>query len=85
MRQTLSLLSLAFAISSVCSALAQEPEPQTADRAAILAAVESYVTAYNRGDAQAVAELWSDSGQWIGPTGERIQGREAIEQRRRSQ
>jgi uncharacterized protein (TIGR02246 family) len=46
---------------------------------AIRAAVQSYVTAYNRGDAKAVAAHWSDSGEWISPSGERFQGRKAIE------
>ena len=31
-------------------------------RVAIRAAIESYVAAYNRGDAKAVASHWSDSG-----------------------
>ena len=51
----------------------------TADENAIRANVESYVAAYNRGDAKAVAAHWSDSGEWISPSGERFQGRQAIE------
>ena len=50
-----------------------------ADRAAIRAAIDSYVAAYNRGDAKAVAAHWSESGEWISPSGERFQGRQAIE------
>jgi len=46
---------------------------------AIRAAVESYVKAYNRGDAKAVAAHWSESGEWISPSGQRFQGRRAIE------
>lgn len=49
------------------------------EEAAIRAAVESYVAAYNRGDAAAVAAHWSDSGEWIDPSGQRFQGREAIQ------
>lgn len=61
---------------------AQEVEKK-AERAsaedAIRATVESYVAAYNRGDAKAVAAHWSDSGEWVSPTGERFRGRKAIE------
>jgi uncharacterized protein (TIGR02246 family) len=49
------------------------------DEAAIRATVESYVTAYNRGDAKAVAAHWSDSGEWTSPSGQRYQGKQAIE------
>jgi hypothetical protein len=41
--------------------------------------VTSYIEAYNRGDAKAVAAHWSDTGQWTSPSGERFNGREAIE------
>lgn len=41
--------------------------------------MESYVAAYNRGDAKAVAAHWSESGEWISPSGQRFQGRQAIE------
>jgi uncharacterized protein (TIGR02246 family) len=48
------------------------------DLEAIHAAVDSYVEAYNRGDAEAVARHWSEKGEWVSPLGERIVGREAI-------
>ncbi len=46
---------------------------------AIRAAVDSYVAAFNRGDAKVVAEHWSESGIWVGPDGQRAQGRSAIQ------
>ena len=52
---------------------------EAADENAIRAAVESYVNAYNRGDAEAVAAHWSESGEWTSPSGQRFQGRRAIE------
>ncbi|MCR4413143.1 MAG: SgcJ/EcaC family oxidoreductase [Thermoguttaceae bacterium] len=52
---------------------------ETSDEAAIRATVESYTAAYNRGDAKAVAAHWSDSGEWISPSGQRFRGRAAIE------
>ncbi len=52
---------------------------EAADRAAIRAAADSYVAAYNRGDAKAVARLWSDKGQWVEPDGKAVEGRAAIQ------
>jgi uncharacterized protein (TIGR02246 family) len=65
---------LVLMFSSV--ALAAEPK---SDEDAIRGAIDSYVAAYNRGDAKAVAALWSESGHWTSPDGDRIQGRQAIE------
>ena len=48
------------------------------DETAIRQAVQSYVAAFNKGDAAAVAAHWSENGEWINPTGDRIKGREAI-------
>jgi uncharacterized protein (TIGR02246 family) len=60
---------------------AENKEPgDKSDEEAIRAAVDSYVAAYNRGDAKAVASFWSDSAEWVSPSGERFQGRRAIEQ-----
>jgi uncharacterized protein (TIGR02246 family) len=73
------------AIRSVCGAMALllmtaplalgETE---SEQAAIRRCVEAYVEAYNRGDAKAVASMWSDSGVWISPNGEKFSGRKAI-------
>jgi uncharacterized protein (TIGR02246 family) len=61
-------------------AVADQPGQEAGELAAIRAAVDSYVAAYNRGDAQAVAEHWNETGEWLNPDGERFQGRKAIEQ-----
>ena len=45
---------------------------------AIRAAVESYVAAYNRGDAQAVADHWGENAEWTSPAGQTAVGRKAI-------
>ncbi len=72
-----ALLLLLFA----CPLLAADQAEQAdKDLAAIRAAVDSYVAAYNRGDAQAVAQHWSEKGEWITPLGNRIVGRQAIAQ-----
>lgn len=48
------------------------------DEAAIRQAITSYIEAFNRGDAAAVAEHWSAEGEWISPDGDRVKGRDAI-------
>ena len=66
------LATLTFA----ASVRAAESKPDSsADETAIRAAVDSYVDAYNRGDAKAVAAHWSETGEWISPSGKRFQGR----------
>jgi uncharacterized protein (TIGR02246 family) len=68
-----------MAMLAVRARAADDKAANAGDVKAIRAAVDSYVAAYNRGDAKAVAAHWSDSGEWISPSGERFQGRQAIE------
>ena len=70
----------AVLILAVLTQAAEKNKPgETSDETAIRAKVESYTAAYNRGDAKAVAAHWSDSGEWISPSGQRFQGKAAIE------
>lgn len=48
------------------------------DVAGVRKAIASYVEAFNKGDAAAVTAHWSESGEWIDPSGKPIQGRDAI-------
>jgi uncharacterized protein (TIGR02246 family) len=60
---------------------AAETPPVSTDEAAIRANVAAYVEAYNRQDAAALADLWSDHGIYQNPlSGTEVSGREAIEQ-----
>lgn len=54
-------------------------QKQSPDEVAIRQAVQSYVEAFNRGDAAAVAAQWSDDGEYVAPSGERFKGRKKIE------
>jgi uncharacterized protein (TIGR02246 family) len=69
----------AVLILPVSTNAAEKKPGEKSDEDAIRAAVESYVVAYNRGDAKAVAEHWRQSGEWISPSGQRFQGRQSIE------
>lgn len=64
---------------------AQEPaatKPASAadaELAAIRKQSDSFVTAFNKKDAKAIAQLWTKDGEYIDEKGERFIGREAIE------
>ena len=72
-------ISVALVFLAIAAQAAEKPPDNSADINAIRANIDSYVAAYNRGDAKAVAAHWSDSGEWISPSGERFQGKQAIE------
>ncbi len=58
----------------------QAADKQAADEQAIREAVAAYVAAYNRGDAAAVAAMWSPDAVYTNPlSGEQVVGREAVE------
>ena len=55
------------------------PDANNPDLTAIRATVKSYIEAYNRGDAKAVADHWSETAEWVSPSGQKIRGRALIE------
>jgi uncharacterized protein (TIGR02246 family) len=69
--------SILFGLALLAGGVARAQEAD--DVAAIRQRIESYVAAYNRQDAAAVAELWSEDAVYVNhQTGERIHGRAAI-------
>lgn len=76
MHITKMFLTLAVAIA--CAAAQADEEVDSAVEA-IRQSAQSYVAAYNRGDAAALASHWSPTAVYVRrDTGERISGREAI-------
>ena len=64
----------------LASAIGAEADRQAADEAAIRKAVESYVAAFNQGDAKALAAMWSPEAVYTNPlSGEQVVGRAEIE------
>jgi uncharacterized protein (TIGR02246 family) len=59
-------------------AAAAASDPRAADRAALNAALQSFVKAYNAGDVKALAELFTDDAESIDKDGAVIRGRAAI-------
>lgn len=78
-RWVLATVLSALIFSAPAQAAEKKPK-SSSEESVIRAAVESYAAAYNRGDAKAVASHWSESGDWISPSGQRFQGRQAIEE-----
>lgn len=73
------VLIVAVVVLACGSTVAEEADRPAAEETAIREAVESYVAAFNRGDARTVAAHWSGQGVYVSPSGQRFQGREAIE------
>lgn len=65
---------------SLVTAIAASAADQVAEEAAIRKAIESYVDAFNRQDAKALASLWSPEAVYINPlSGVQVTGRAEIE------
>ncbi len=82
MKRSMLLFALSIALAAgviAVRAMAAEPEAQPNEEAAVKAVADAYLAAYNRGDAKALADLWSEKGDWITPAGQRAHGRAAIE------
>ncbi|MCX5860968.1 MAG: SgcJ/EcaC family oxidoreductase [Deltaproteobacteria bacterium] len=73
------ILILGLLALSVCSAVAQESTQYGREEAAIRHLVVLYVNAFNRGDGKALAALWAEDGEYLGPSGETAKGRDKIE------
>ncbi len=81
MKRSLLVVAILVCWNVVCwnvAAIAAETQPPSEDELAIRKAVASYVAAFNRGDAEALAAHWSEGGVYTSPSGERLQGHAAI-------
>src|SRR3982751_49498 len=70
---------LVYGIIGTTRMVGQQPADQSADEAAIRRSAASYVEAFNKHDAKALADLWSPDAVYLNrSTGEEAVGREAI-------
>src|SRR5687768_15635526 len=73
------LLLVILGVTGASTLHAQQVSDQSADEAAIREAAASYAEAFNKHDAQAVADHWSPDAVYLNhSTGEEVVGREAI-------
>ena len=75
-----AILTAAMMAWGLASAIGADADRQAADEAAIRKSVESYVAAFNKGDAKALAAMWSPEAVYTNPlSGEQVVGRAEIE------
>ena len=78
MRRVLLLLMI-LGIAATSRAFGDPPRDQSADEAAIRKMVDSYVQAFNRHDAESLADHWSPDAVYLNrTTGKEVVGRSAI-------
>src|SRR5262245_6818051 len=53
--------------------------PEISPAAAVRKSAEAFVATFNKGDARALAAFWTKDAEFVGPDGEVIRGRAAIE------
>ena len=74
-----SLLLMMLVLTATSRVFGEPPHDQSADEAAIRKMVDSYVQAFNRHDAEALADHWSPDAVYLNrTTGEEVVGRSAI-------
>jgi uncharacterized protein (TIGR02246 family) len=90
-RQSAALGALIFLLAFTQSLLAQQgppkadnavpQNPESGDRGldAVRRSADAFVEAFNRGDAKALAQLWTPNGEYVDELGSKSDGREAIE------
>lgn len=81
MRKT---ILLPLAVLAIVTASVAAPRPATQgsssqDEEAIRKAQDQFAASWNQHDAAAMANLWTEDGDWIGPDGNFMQGRTKIE------
>src|SRR5438445_9499716 len=74
----LALPALAFGFAA-WPGQAEQPKADAGQEAAIQKNAEAFVEAFHKGDAKAVAALWTADGEYTDVTGNHVKGREAIE------
>jgi uncharacterized protein (TIGR02246 family) len=77
---TVAVVALAAGAGWLYVSRADEPaRAESPDVAAVRKSAEAFAAAFNKGDAKAVAAFWTKDGEYVGPDGEEVRGRDAIE------
>jgi uncharacterized protein (TIGR02246 family) len=78
MSKMLSLCVLVVAALVVQPGSAQESAVENTEQAALRQTMLKYEEAFNRADANGLAAYWTEAGQYVTASGEKIEGRDAI-------
>jgi uncharacterized protein (TIGR02246 family) len=81
---TASLTMMAVALLAPGPLLAEQPKHDPADEKALRELHRAYLAAFNKGDAEAVAALYTPDADFLGVTGDLSKGRAEIEKRNAS-
>ncbi len=57
----------------------KKARPKVSPEKAVLGSINTYLKAFNAGDARAVASLWDPEGEYLTPSGAAVKGQEAIQ------
>jgi len=71
--------TLGLGTSSTSAQPAKAPSTNAAAEAELVKSAEKFIDAFGKGDARALAGSWNVDGDYTGPTGLRLVGRDAIE------
>lgn len=74
----LTLAYLAVSAFTACGPAPQDTDEASSAKAAIRTATESWLSAYNRGDENALANLYEEDAMYFANTGEVLSGRDGI-------
>jgi uncharacterized protein (TIGR02246 family) len=74
----LGLAALVIGLSPL-PGLAEQPKGNPKDKEAIAKNAEAFVEAFHKGDAKALADFWTEDGDFTDQTGRHIKGRAALE------
>ena len=74
------LMGGAFAVGAEEPQAGQLTPGDAQQKAALMKTAQAFVEAFQKGDAKAVAAFWTPDGDYVDPTGRRLQGRKAIEE-----
>src|SRR5262245_32343768 len=78
-RLLMLLVPLAAALLAVSPASAGQEKANPEDEAALQKCAETFVETFHKGDAKALAALWTPDGDYTDQRGRHFKGREAIE------
>ena len=78
-RFLLTTTSTLLALLIVGPSVALEGKRERGSQKAVRKVAAAYMEAFNQGDAKAITALWTPNGDYVGPRGERIEGRDEIQ------
>ena len=81
MQRLIGSFSAAVLVALVAATVCADEKPAggSTKRQAVLDLLTQLETGFNAGDAKSLAACWTEDGEFVGPAGNRINGRESIE------